>query len=737
MTASDFNTSGLLAVAGFRLQDSPDTRNALLSVLERDNSALYRMPFAHRLLRIQSTTDGHRVFVMDNLRDIDVIDPVKRRVVATYPARADSLEAVTPDGSDVVVGGPAPGSAVDSGQVAVLAGPTGTVRAVLPVVSDATGPWPVITGDGNWLAVAEAGDTEGNTVGSTIALFDTHNWSAGPRTVRLPERIAGMAASRDRLAVATADGTLRVFTTTDLATVTLARHPELAAGTEPSQLYLMALSPDGANLAVSTDTVRMFRVAALRQTGQIVSARRDVTGIAFSPDAGLLAATSQSGTVEVDDVRTQQPAVQLAGHSGPANGLTWTTSPAGPALYTVGLDSEMVRWDVRAGSRLVTQASTGVDLPDTAERFGNWVVGVTPVQDGSRPESTEDLFALDIATRAQHSWLLGLTKGDYVNQTIASADGRYALVSVQHGDGSNTIELWDLVSGHRNRDLTLPPDADQSVALMGGLTPDDTEAVVSTARDRVGVFSLESGAMEREFPVRFAAPSAQRVSVIPWQIDPNGRMLVAGYDPGPPAPPPAAVAAPSTPGGDTTPENQRLGVLDIKTGRLLAQVGLGHDYITAVGWSHDRTVVAVGTYAGKLALYDAATLAKIADAGVAHSGWILSASFSPDDSTLVTGGTDGMNLWSVPGLVREGAHIDDGTGVGSGWWFSWYGPAGTIEGLAPLPDKGRFPQQGWFSFPGLPTAWVGAACQLAAADITTAQWSRYLGSRPYQSICPR
>ena len=60
--------------------------------------------------------------------------------------------------------------------------------------------------------------------------------------------------------------------------------------------------------------------------------------------------------------------------------------------------------------------------------------------------------------------------------------------------------------------------------------------------------------------------------------------------PGPPAPPPAAVAATPWPGGDTTPVNQRLDLLDIKTGQLITQVGLGHDYATAVGWSHDRKV---------------------------------------------------------------------------------------------------------------------------------------------------
>ena len=42
-TAADIGTSSLLAVAAYRLQDSPDSRGALLTAVERNQSALWRI----------------------------------------------------------------------------------------------------------------------------------------------------------------------------------------------------------------------------------------------------------------------------------------------------------------------------------------------------------------------------------------------------------------------------------------------------------------------------------------------------------------------------------------------------------------------------------------------------------------------------------------------------------------------------------------------------------------------
>ncbi len=739
LTAPDIETSSLLAVAGYRLQDTPDTRNALLSVLERNDTALFRMPFPNRLLRIEGAADGRRLFVMDNARTISVVDPAQRKVLNTFPARAEYLDAASPDGKFIVVSGPA-SSPEDPGQVAVLDGSTGRVVAVLPVQSYDSGPPPVLSSDGRWLAVVQVADAKATSAGSILKLFDSHDWSAPPRTVRLKAPIVSAAAGLDRIAVATRDGELHLLSvpTLDALETGTPSGRTSAVSAQQDASYQLALSPDGEHLVLASDAVRAFDVTDLSRPGQLVASRTDVIDLGFSRDSHQLAIASHDGSVGVYDSSTLREVAQLAGHSGPALSLAWANEPSGAALYTVGLDSEMVRWDLRAGSRLVTESGASVATPDSAERFGNFVVGVTPSQDGS---STEQVYTFDLMTSRTRSWPLGLSAGDWVNQAIATADGRRALVSVEHDDGSNLIEVWDMEAGRRLTDLALPADADQSIPLMGALTPDGSRAVVSMSRDRVGVFAVPSGRLEREFRVDFKGSTGSRVAVVPWQFDPNGHMLLAGYDPGPPAPPPAAEPA-STSGASTTDANasdaaqMRIGVLDLRSGRLIAQAGLGADFMTAVAWSPDRRDLLVGTNGGRLTLYDATTLAQRSDAGIAHSGPVLTASFSADGSTLVTGGTDGMQLWSVPALISEGPHVEAPDDVGSGWWYAWFGPHDTIQGLEPAPDRNGKPWESRFTFPGSAKSWVTDACRLADTDMTSEQWRRYLGARPYEPVCP-
>ena len=118
------------------------------------------------------------------------------------------------------------------------------------------------------------------------------------------------------------------------------------------------------------------------------------------------------------------------------------------------------------------------------------------------------------------------------------------------------------------------------------------------------------------------------------------------------------------------------------------------------------------------------------------AGRVLTASFSTDGSTMVTGGTDGMQLWSVPALISEGPRVEVPNDVGSGWWYAWFGSHDTIEGLEPAPDQNGQPREARFTFPGSAKTWVSDACGLADANMTSEQWSRYLGARPYQPVCP-
>jgi hypothetical protein len=95
-----------------------------------------------------------------------------------------------------------------------------------------------------------------------------------------------------------------------------------------------------------------------------------------------------------------------------------------------------------------------------------------------------------------------------------------------------------------------------------------------------------------------------------------------------------------------------------------------------------------------------------------------------------------MQLWSVPALISEGPHVEAPDDVGTGWWYAWFDPHDTIQGLEPAPDRNGKAWESRFTFPGSAKSWVTDACRLADTDMTSEQWRRYLGARPYQPVCP-
>ncbi|HZC52729.1 MAG TPA: hypothetical protein VE441_09560, partial [Mycobacterium sp.] len=115
----------------------------------------------------------------------------------------------------------------------------------------------------------------------------------------------------------------------------------------------------------------------------------------------------------------------------------------------------------------------------------------------------------------------------------------------------------------------------------------------------------------------------------------------------------------------------------------------------------------------------------------------LTLGFSPDDRSLVVGGSGGaVSFWSLPDLGREGDRLLIGNGANNGGTFAWYNDAGEVVGFAPDPRKPNTDLHRWFDFRSAPQELASTACALAGRDITRAQWQRYVGDRPYEHVCP-
>ena len=434
----------------------------------------------------------------------------------------------------------------------------------------------------------------------------------------------------------------------------------------------------------------------------------------FSPDRGQLAIGSVAGSLGVYSSPSGAQIAALHGHVNQVNGIVWTGTSAPTGLYTVGQDGQLVSWDLGPQPRTVSQSGPERMAPIRVAQFGALAIG--DVQPGASSASRL-LFTVDLRTGAYISWPAGLANDDGVSQIVADADGHRALVSISGSAGSR-VSIVDLRT-HRTVGHLLLPDGVGRLfpdGLSAAISPDSRFAYCALGGSRIGVFALPSGRFLRSFATTFAGQGAARLELMPSRIDPAGRLVIAAFDPGPPA-------------------DDRLGLVDVATGRLVAQTKLGDiGALTALAWTHDGNAVAVGTADGTLALFDAASLAPLARAGLVAAGPVDTLAFAPDDRTLVLGAGD-VSFWGVPDLTREGQPVEIGGSEGSGGLSAWYAPDGDVVGLA--GDANR-PDAGvrWFTLHAQPAALVAIACRLAGSDITPAQWQRYVGDRPYRHICP-
>jgi len=496
--------------------------------------------------------------------------------------------------------------------------------------------------------------------------------------------------------------------------------------------------------------------------------------LAVSPD-GRVAAYGQSNlggdeAIRFVDLRSGKVRV---GIGPPAGGDFVAISPDGHTAISLGDDYLHVTvWDIDSASPLET-LSGPVGPIESAAFDPSGTIVYAASDDGT-------VFAWDLSGARSFGRAFSAGPGGYHSNGLAypyvsaSADGSLVVPYARHlPDGSadgGGVSIIDFARGGETQRIPIAGRAPGvSSVSYAELSPDGTELLVSPGPGSDGditLWRLEDGSTSliRTFKGLTATPvpaTPERFHSVPWAtFSPDGRW-VAGVD-------------------RRRNGTSRMIEWSAATGALRAapldlawsssDTSIEHE---SVVYSRDGSLIATSALGNRTVIVDAETLKPIralpdpdevafvdfsptdpdllaeasAKKGVVHL-WnvrtgeeiqrvlastsvfpLTSAAFDPSGRMLVTMTAEGVaRLWSVPALEQIGADLPGipstvgaATFVGSG--------AGTTAVL--VYDTGSA-----FAYPASLDAWKRKACLVAGRNLTRSEWSRYVGDRPYEVVCP-
>ena len=364
LVTEDIDESMLLAVAGIRLDDSPETRDSLFAALARHPELIASTQTAGPAVTyFDVSPDGRTLATYDELNHVRLYDIGTGQLLAEHQAGTTRRPnwnsrtlAFSPDGRTLAVGRVTPAR-----QPVVLLDAATLERRDDQLHVIAPGRWQLndlgISRDGRSLAASVAGVRgTGTTMRTTprawAAVWALDDPGRQPRRLRVDPG-AGAALSPDGMTM---------YTTSPYTASPLVIH-DLAAGTsvpvqDAEDVGRLTVSPDGRLLAGAAERGGLVLLDATN--GELV---RHLPGngetgwfTAFSGD-GSRVATVTPGTREglVWDVRT---GALLAQPALGTNGEAVDLGTDGATLYTAGADSALRQWDLDKDRRFIPEVAT-------------------------------------------------------------------------------------------------------------------------------------------------------------------------------------------------------------------------------------------------------------------------------------------------------------------------------------------------------------------------------------------
>jgi DNA-binding SARP family transcriptional activator/WD40 repeat protein len=709
----DISLSLLLAVAGARLDDSPETRTNLLTALAEQPLLVRSVPPGGGYLDVfDASHDGRWIAGSDDQNRMHVYDAATNRL-------HDSYDAGRPEDGPFVL---AAAFSPDSKRLAVVmhgSESTEPVRLLDPTTME-----PVtelaFPGDEPVWAVDARFSADGHHLAATV---QTVNWPVQGYQEAPSHALVWDLRSPSSLPV-------RVSTGTDVQG--------------------MALSPDGGTLYTGWP-LTAYDVA----TGKRIWRRGDLTTWYTALDinrAGTLLAIGDVGheksarDVLLVNTATGETVRTLRGHRSTVNDIRF--SPDGTLVGSVSNDGELVVWNTAAGRPI-----------ERWDTFDPYSVGIGPDNDlvhGGGLDSMLRTWDLSV----QDTYLRRTTEvgdADTFAWAHLSPDGGQVAYRWVDDRAQGWVRFVDTDTGRRTRATRLPA-WEGSPWVPGAWHPDDgryaaywCDGLTECAGEPGSVRVLDSATGER---LRQADVLGGNRDIFGIAYVDDGRSLLLTEGLGHfddlhtsivgaetlrlrdrlDVPANCCATAIGNEGTAMVYEAARdldsghVRMLDVNTGAVLAEGQVNLLAYTSTA-SPDGSTVAVAGKTGEIVSFGVSTgdeQRRSTSVG-APVHWL---DYSDDGELLVSGAADGgVSLWSADTLDLLGTvhppHrgepvISSAQFVGDSHDVAIASYDGTVYRWETDLDRA-----------------IDFACQMAGRDLTEEEWAEFLPAQPYQAVCPQ
>jgi WD40 repeat protein/DNA-binding SARP family transcriptional activator len=713
LTEEDLVVSLLLARQAVEMYDSPETRSALLTALERD-------PAAIAVMHVSGSAIG---------------DPTQ-------------WLSLSPDGLVLAAGGARPSveffdartyqriGEVDVGSTTTSAdfSSDGTVLAV------AASEQGIVAIDVKGLAVRTRIATKG-TVGTIRfdpqgAGFVTGE-TIGDQGVLVPRDVATLQPNGAPIEVEGGSITAMAFSADGrtLATTSNGSQPGRTVLWEmPGLRRIRGYRVTGADVALSADGTRVALAGGFAawardidghvvlldsRTGrelisreaapQVASEVGSLNGVEFSSDGRSVVATSHDGKMLIWDARSA--AIEDA-FDDPAGLPTRApeVSPDGTSAFTIDSDGNVVAWDLDGGRRVGQSFVAGSGAPWWGPWFAVTPDGTTiaePQQECADPSRCygSSVRLIDVSTLRSVGVIPYDHYGTLFPQGLAfSPDGRTLAVTSFAG----YVQLWDVDTDEPQGPPFRPHGDEVDFWAMPAFSPDGYMLATAGVPSRDpqkhgGVVYLWDVATHR----LITRLPRQRDAVNTVNFSPDGTLLVV---------------CTGLQGG----EGDAL-VWNVRDGRVEEVIHDNDSGIYAADISNDGKALLTGAGSSSVRLWNLASGDPIGPAFNGLASTAQSVDLSPDGKTLVaTDASGNVVMWDVT------------TGTILGLPFPGPEPL-KVTAAAFAPDKRHLlvvsvTGDGWV-WDIDPSSWDARACQIAGRSLTRTEWEKFLPSRPYDATC--